>query len=97
MPQPIKNNTRFFAILVILEISFLAYLRHLNMFFGILFLSALTLLGSGYLAKNWYDTSVQTKQEVREEILQQVKDEGSIIVPKAEYTALRHEKELLKG
>lgn len=60
-------------------------------------LSALTLLGSGYLAKKWYDTSVQTKQEVREEILQQVKDEGSLIVPKAEYTALRHEKELLKG
>lgn len=66
-------------------------------FGGILFLSALTLLGSGYLAKNWYDTSVQTKQEVREEVLKQISDEGSIIVSESEYIALRHERELIKG
>lgn len=64
---------------------------------AMLLISALTLLGSGYMAKKWYNTSVQTKQEVRGEVLKQISDEGSIIVSKAEYTALRHEKELLKG
>ena len=67
-------------------------------FYGIiaaLFLSVLITTGNIFFAKQWYAESIKSKSEIRQEILDEIKQEGQSIYKDEDYLQLQHNTELM--
>lgn len=64
--------------------------------FGIMFLCIMVTILTGYFANRFYRTSILTKQEARKEVLLQINNNGDLIIPKKEWTALNNERSMIK-
>lgn len=59
-----------------------------NIFYGMiaaLFLSVLTTVGNIFFAKQWYAESIKSKTEIRQEILDEIKNDGQSIYKDEDY------------
>lgn len=56
---------------------------------GVLLLSVLVIFMSSFFAKKWYSESIKTKSEIREEILNEIKNDGKGIYKASDYEQLR--------
>ena len=63
---------------------------------AILLISFFVLTATIYLGKNWYRESIRTKTEVREEILEEIKDENKAIYETEQVKQLEHNTALMK-
>lgn len=69
-----------------------------NVFYGMiaaLFLSVLTTAGNIFFTKQWYAESIKAKNEIRQEILDEIKKEGQSIYKDEDYLQLQHNTELM--
>ena len=62
---------------------------------AILLISFFVLTATIYLGKNWYRESIRTKTEVREEILEEIKDENKAIYETEQVKQLEHNTTLM--
>ena len=60
-----------------------------------LFLSVLTTVGNIFFAKQWYAESIKSKSEIRQEILDEIKNDGQSIYKDEDYLQLQHNTELM--
>lgn len=60
-----------------------------------LFLSVLTTAGNIFFAKQWYAESIKSKSEIRQEILDEIKNDGQAIYKAEDYLQLQHNTELM--
>ena len=63
---------------------------------AILLISFFVLTATIYLGKNWYRESIRTKTEVREEILNEIKNENKAIYETEQIKQLEHNTTLMK-
>ena len=69
-----------------------------NIFYGMiaaLFLSVLTTVGNIFFTKQWYAESIKSKSEIRQEILDEIKNDGQSIYKDEDYLQLQHNTELM--
>ncbi len=66
--------------------------KTLREFFALIMagLSLLTIIVVSFLAKQWYSESIRTKTEIRQEILDEIKNEGKSIYKVKDYKQLQH-------
>lgn len=62
---------------------------------GALFLSVFTTVGNIIFAKQWYAESIRSKSEIRQEILNEIKNDGQSIYKVNDYKLLQHNTELM--
>lgn len=74
--------------------KFKTYFKIMAICFGIAIVSALI---NAYNAKSWYDTSVKTKREIREQILQQIANENKMIIDRDRFNAFKNERGMIKN
>ncbi len=60
-----------------------------------LFLSVIITAGNIFFAKQWYVESIKSKSEIRQEILDEIKQEGQSIYKDEDYLQLQHNTELM--
>ncbi len=60
-----------------------------------LFLSVLTTIGNIFFAKQWYVENIKSKSEIRQEILDEIKNDGQSIYKDEDYLQLQHNTELM--
>lgn len=71
-------------------------LRKLRYFdFGIIALLAIVMILSGYFTTQFYKSSIQTKSEIRQEILSEMENEGKAIFEIKDFDQLKHNTELM--
>ena len=73
------------------------FTKYKYQFFGMLIIPLVFAVITGYLAVNFYKTSVLTKTEARNEFIEQVDLNGDIITNKAKLIALENEKSILSA
>jgi hypothetical protein len=69
-----------------------------NIFYGMiaaLFLSVLTTVGNIFFTKQWYAESIKSKSEIRQEILDEIKNDGQSIYKDEDYLQLQHNTEMM--
>lgn len=69
-----------------------------NVFYGMiaaLFLSVLTTAGNIFFTKQWYAESIKAKNEIRQEILDEIKKEDQSIYKDEDYFQLQHNTEMM--
>ena len=60
-----------------------------------LFLSVIITAGNIFFAKQWYVESIKSKSEIRQEILDEIKNDGQSIYKDEDYLQLQHNTELM--
>lgn len=73
------------------------FAKHKYQFFGMLIIPLVFAVVTGYLAINFYKTSVLTKTEARNEFIEEVSLNGDIITNNAKLIALENEKLILSA
>ncbi len=63
---------------------------------GALFLSVVTTVGNVVFAKQWYTESLRSKTEIRQEILDEIRNNGQSLYRVEEYDQLQYNTELMK-
>ena len=69
-----------------------------NIFYGMiaaLFLSVLTTVGNIFFTKQWYAENIKSKSEIRQEILDKIKNDDQSIYKDEDYLQLQHNTELM--
>ena len=69
-----------------------------NIFYGMiaaLFLSVLTTVGNIFFTKQWYAENIKSKSEIRQQILDEIKNDGQSIYKDEDYLQLQHNTELM--
>lgn len=69
-----------------------------NIFYGMiaaLFLSVLTTVGNIFFTKQWYAENIKSKSEIRQEILDEIKNDDQSIYKDEDYLQLQHNTELM--
>lgn len=72
------------------------YRKYFYFVLGSAALLLITIALSGFLSLQFYKTSIQTKTEVRQEFLEQLRNRKEIIVDENLWNALRNERDLIK-
>ena len=73
--------------------------KHIKFIFpgsiGILSLAGIITFGSGHIAFKWYSESIRAKSEIRQEILDEIKKDGKVILEIRDYDQLKYNTDLM--